>query len=182
MTDNPNILPNSDALNISILSRLFKDKTNSYKYLLLFAILDILKSRNFDNDNLISFKDIAIEMLANAWHPHIYFKLSFGLQDQIVDKLDSLDINLNASKNFNKNTLKEAISHCSLKDIVDDRGILRFVPFRLIRPFFEDETKGLKDYDVNPTIVDLANKTFACKKPLYKFNQDSYKDCNAIIL
>jgi hypothetical protein len=34
------------------------------------------------------------EILANAWYPHTYFKLSFGLQDKISDKLDFLNLEI----------------------------------------------------------------------------------------
>lgn len=84
MVTDLNRLPNSDTLNISILSRLFKDKTNSYKYLFFLAILDILELLQFDCAHPISFREIAFEMLSNAWYPHIYFKLSFGKYSGIV--------------------------------------------------------------------------------------------------
>jgi hypothetical protein len=31
-------------------------------------------------------------MLANAWFPHTYFKLSFGRQDKIAQQLDALTL------------------------------------------------------------------------------------------
>lgn len=85
-------LPPSERVNVSVLSQIFDNTTNSYKYLFFFSILDILKRRKFDTLSSISFKEIIVEMLANAWYPHNYFKLSFGTQDQITNKLDSLDL------------------------------------------------------------------------------------------
>ena len=87
-------LPNSDGLNISALSRLFESTTNSYKYLYFLSLLDILKRESFDIVSPISFQDIIVEMLANAWYPHNYFKLLFGTQDQIANKLDSLQLEI----------------------------------------------------------------------------------------
>jgi hypothetical protein len=182
MINNFNNLPNSDSLNISILSRLFNDTTNSYKHLFFLAILDILEARHFNNIDSINFREIAIEMLASAWYPHIYFKLSFGIQDQISNKLDALNLDFEQFQNSNKNNLKEAINQNSLEGIINGKGILRFVPFRLIRPFFENELRGIKDYDVNPNIANLVNEYFDLKKPLYKFDNINYQDCNAIIL
>jgi hypothetical protein len=92
-------LPNSERLNISVLARIFKKTTNSYKYLFFLSILDILHRNNF-KDLVISFKDLTIEILANAWYPHNYFKLSFGTQDKIADKIDSLNLNFNQLKLF----------------------------------------------------------------------------------
>lgn len=71
-------LPDSSKLNISTLSGLFNSTTNSYKYLWFLSILDILKRRNFEPTESVSFRELVIEMLANAWYAHQYFKLSFG--------------------------------------------------------------------------------------------------------
>ena len=175
-------LPNDEQLNIAFLSNLFQKTTNSYKYLFFLAILDILEARNFNHSEPINFREIAVEMLANAWYPHIYFKLSFGIQDQISNKLDLLNLDFEQFHNFQKRNLKEAINQQSLDGIVNGKGILRFVPFRLIRPFFKNELRRMKDYDVNPNITILANEYFETRKPLYQFNNNKYQDCTAIIL
>jgi transcriptional regulator with XRE-family HTH domain len=177
-------LPLSDKVNVTVLSQIFNNITNSYKYLYFISILDILKRRNFDTLSPISFREIIVEMLANAWYPHNYFKLSFGKQDQIANKLDALDIEITEPilkfRDTDKKLLRTAINNQNLDDIVI--SINRYVSYRLIRPFFAQETKGLKDYDVNPTIINLANNQFDTKKPLYSFDAEDQKNCNAIIL
>jgi transcriptional regulator with XRE-family HTH domain len=176
-------LPPSDRVNVSALSQIFDNTTNSYKYLFFLSILDILRRRNFDTLSPISFEEIIIEMLANAWYPHNYFKLSFGTQDQITNKLDSLDLKISEPilqfRDTDKKLLRKIIQEQSLDDIVTFIG--RYVPYRLIRPFFSHETRSLKDYDVNPTIINLAKSKFDLQKPLYCFNAENLKDCNAII-
>ncbi|MGH1393531.1 MAG: HNH endonuclease domain-containing protein [Trichormus sp.] len=177
-------LPLSDKVNVTVLSQIFNNITNSYKYLYFLSILDILKRRNFDTLSPISFREIIVEMLANAWYPHNYFKLSFGKQDQIANKLDALDLEITEPilkfRDTDKKLLRTAINNQNLDDIVI--SINRYVSYRLIRPFFAQETRGLKDYDVNPTIINLANNQFDSKKPLYCFNSEDQKNCNAIIL
>ena len=177
-------LPPSDRVNVSVLSQIFSNTTNSYKYLFFLSILDILRRRNFDTLSPISFQEIIIEMLANAWYPHNYFKLSFGTQDQITNKLDSLDLTIGEPilqfRDTDKKLLRKTIQEQNLDDIVTFVG--RYVPYRLIRPFFSQETRGLKDYDVNPKIIDLAKSKFDVQKPLYCFNTENLRDCNAIIL
>jgi hypothetical protein len=175
-------LPASDSLQITILSRIFNKTTNSYKLLFFLALLDILESRNFESQEPIGFRQVAIEMLANAWYPHAYFKLSFGVQDRISNKLDSLNLDFETFQNSNKANLKQSIANCSLDEIANDRGLLRFVPFRLIRPFFENETRGMKDYDVDPTIAVLSKRSFNERKPIYKFNSLNYQECDSLIL
>ncbi|UKO97405.1 HNH endonuclease domain-containing protein [Nostoc sp. UHCC 0870] len=177
-------LPLSDKVNVTVLSQIFNNITNSYKYLYFLSILDILKRRNFDTLSPISFREIIVEILANAWYPHNYFKLSFGKQDQIANKLDALELEITEPilkfRDTDKKLLRTAINNQNLDDIVI--SINRYVSYRLIRPFFAQETRGLKDYDVNPAIINLANNQFDTRKPLYCFNSEDQKNCNAIIL
>ncbi|MFM7326004.1 MAG: hypothetical protein ACKO4L_13980, partial [Nodosilinea sp.] len=86
----PTPLPPSDSLNIPALARLFNDTTNAYKYLFFLSLLDILRRHHFQPTSPIAFFDLIVEMLANAWFPHSYFKLSFGSQDKIAQQLDAL--------------------------------------------------------------------------------------------
>ncbi len=177
-------LPLSDKVNVTVLSQIFNNITNSYKYLYFLSILDIIKRRNFDTLSPISFREIIVEILANAWYPHNYFKLFFGKQDQIANKLDALELEITEPilkfRDTEKKLLRTSINNQNLDDIVI--SINRYVSYRLIRPFFSQEMRGLKDYDVNPTIISLANNQFDTKKPLYYFNAEDHKNCNAIIL
>lgn len=177
-------LPLSDQVNVTVLSQIFNNTTNSYKYLYFLSLLDIIKRRKFDTLSPISFQEIIVEMLANAWYPHKYFKLSFGTQDQIANKLDTLELEITEPilkfRDTDKKLLRNTINSQNIDDMIN--SINRYVSYRLIRPFFAQETRGLKDYDVNPTIINLANKQFDSKKPLYCFNAEDQKNCNAIIL
>jgi transcriptional regulator with XRE-family HTH domain len=185
-------LPKSDTVDVSTLSRLFKKTTNSYKYLFFISILDILERRQFDGLSPISFKEIVVEMLANAWYSHTYFKLSFGRQDKIADKLDYLNIDISDTniifQDTNKKHLRRTISDKPIDDIVSD--LRRYVPFLLIRPFFEQELKAAKtgkNKRTNPgddeqEIINLAETLFNVKKPLYRFDASLYKDCSSISL
>ncbi|MBN4003507.1 HNH endonuclease domain-containing protein [Nostoc sp. LPT] len=177
-------LPLSDKVNVTVLAQIFKSITNSYKYLYFLSVLDILKRRSFDTLSPISFREVIVEMLANAWYPHNYFKIYFGIQDQIANKLDALELEITEPilkfRDTDKKLLRATINNQNLDDIVI--SINRYVSYRLIRPFFFQETRGLKDYDVNPAIINLANDQFNIKKPLYCFNAEDQKNCNAIIL
>lgn len=177
-------LPLSEQVNVTVLSQTFNNITNSYKYLYFLSILDIIKRRNFDTLSPISFREIIVEMLANAWYPHNYFKLSFGKQDQIANKLDALELEITEPilkfRDTDKKLLRTAINNQNIDDIVISMN--RYVSYRFIRPFFAQETRKLKDYDVNQTIINLANNQFDSKKPLYCFNAEDQRNCTAIIL
>lgn len=144
------MIPQSERVNVSVLSQIFDNTTNSYKYLFFLSLLDILKRRNFEV-SFIGFEEIIVEMLTNAWYPHYYFKLSFGTQDQIANKLDSLNLEISEPilklRHTDKNTIRKIIESQNLDDIII--FISKYVPFRLIRHFFTQETKGLLDAKVN---------------------------------
>ena len=144
----------------------------------------ILKRINFARLSAISFREIIVEMLANAWYPHKFFKLSFGTIDQIANKLDALELEITEPilkfRDPDKKILRNTINNQNLEDIIN--SINRYVSYRLIRPFFTQETRGLKDFYVNPAIINLAKNKFDIKKPLYCFNAEDQQDCNAIIL
>jgi len=145
------------------------------------SILNILDRRNFDVSSVIEFREIIIEMLANAWYPHSYFKLSFGVQDKIIHKLDSLQLKFTNFKDPNKKDLREAIAKQNIDDIVT--YIRRYVPFRLITPFFEIELKGIdRSYEVDTIVPSISINSFESRKPLYCFDSSEYKTCKNIII
>lgn len=169
----PYNLPNSERLDIATFSTLLDDTTNSYKFLFFLSLLDILSNRLFKVDLPISLKDLSIEMLVNAWYPHSVFRLSFGLQDMITETLDSLGLSFDnlplkiKTTESSKTVIREVIKSKNI-----DNKLTRYVPFRLIRPFFR-ELSGLKDQLVNREVKKLAEVLFEERKPLYKFSHDN---------
>lgn len=165
------VLPYSDRLDIGALSRLFSDTTNSYKYLFFLSFLQVLKERNFKVHTEIALADLEAEMLVTAWYPHIYFKLSLGNQDQIASVLKSIRSGIedrDAVTVQRRTSLREVIKE---EGNVLNFGLLRFVPFRILRPFFQRETKGLKDHRVNNRLAELASTHFDTHRPLYRFSE-----------
>ena len=166
-------LPPSPTLNIEAFSQLFERTTNSYKYLFFLGLLDLLHQRQFKASTPIALKDIVVEMLARAWQAHYTHNLKFGSQDQIAAKLEELDHSL-AKPLFRVREVSQADLRGIIRGRVDDSTVelLRYVPFRLIRPFFEEELRGAKDAVVNQKILFLAQENFETAKPLYSFSDD----------
>jgi hypothetical protein len=162
-------LPFSDSLNTDALSRLFDRTTNSYKYLFFLALLDILQQR--DNDAPISLEDVAAEMLARAWRSHREYGQAFGTQDQMIKHLGVLEGAI-------ANPSRQGVGAAEIKRLMQGRledpvtELMRYVPYRLIRPFFEDEVKGLKDTQVNLRVAELADEEFSTLKPIYQFDAE----------
>jgi hypothetical protein len=161
-------LPLSLKLDIAALSRLFSNTTNSYKFVFFLSYLDILKRRDFSVNEPISFRELTVEMLANIWYPHTYFRLSFGLQDLITDKLDSLKLDISEPILKFRDTDKKLLRATIDNQVLDD-SLLRYVPFRVLRPFFAEELRGVPDYRVDSTIAQLSIEYFMERRPLYSF-------------
>lgn len=184
----PPYLPVSNEVNVAALSRLFAETTNSYKYLFFISFLDILRRRQFDVLSPISFYEIIVEMLANAWYPHTYFRLSFGTQDKLTQKLDSLDLEIGEPilkfTDTDKRLLRKTIASQNLKDVVSE--LKRYVPFRLIIPFIETELENFKQgirgrsNEADIVVPRIADQYFDSCKPLYRFNSTEYKQCNSL--
>lgn len=169
-------LPENENLEISKLSSVLSDITNSYKFYWFLSILDSLQE---NGRAIISLDDIAIRMVAKVWYPLDYFKLSFGKLDSfkniaklITDKIE-IDNSINSPSLFEQ--IKDKLSPEDRALItIKIRDLVRWVPFRFIRPFFSEETRGLSDHHVNGKIIELANKNFKehPQEVIYKFSDD----------
>jgi hypothetical protein len=109
--------------------------------------------------------------------------LSFSIQDKITEKLDALNLVISEPiLKFNdpdKKLLRKAIKEQINPDLIS--FLFKYVPFRLIRPFFTQETRHLKDSEVNQSILKLANNSSITITPLYHFDADLLKNCQGII-
>lgn len=161
--------PPSDQVNSNTLARMFSDVTNSYKFLFFMAILDNLERVNFANAP-VPIEEVVLDMLTIAWYPHSYFKLSFGKQDLITTELDARGSDV--LKENKVSPLDRTAIRQSLSRNAHTIGLTRYVPYRLIRPFFAHETRGLKDHHVNSRVAELAAEYFVSRKPPYKFNHE----------
>lgn len=158
-------LPPSPHVDVRALSRLFSNTTNSYKYLFFLALLDSLERTAF-KQNAHSVEELVSDMLVLAWYPHVFFKLSFGKIDKIAGELEKVAVvsHTGKFKPWDKVALRSA-----LRDAIDSpKELARFVPYRLIRPYFP-EIKTSKDHEVNGLVREMAQSHFTTTRPLYKF-------------
>ncbi|WP_223861024.1 hypothetical protein [Spirosoma validum] len=119
-------------------------------------------------------RDLSIRMIASVWYPLDYFKLSFGRQDSfklIADFVsDRMVIDNGPTAPGLVDQLRSGLSESDLTTLYGKAGnLLRFVPYRFIRPFFAQELRGIPDYQVNARLVELANQS---SKAPYRFIGD----------
>ncbi|WP_041342809.1 HNH endonuclease domain-containing protein [Runella slithyformis] len=170
-------LPDHDALDIARLSSVFRDTTNAYKFYWFLSILDSLRD---NGESIISQKDIALRMLANAWYPLDYFKLSFGAQDGFKDVAKFISSKMTVDNRPNSPSLFDQIkgrfSEVELEKLsLEIKNLYRYVPYRFVRPFFEAETKGILDQNVNAAVSQISNELFESQphRVMYRFVGDS---------
>lgn len=163
-------LPPSPDVDKNKLLQIFQDTTTSYKYLFFMALLEILKRDNFTS-KIIPFDAIVRNMLAIAWYPYKYFKLSFGLVDKIPRELAKIDIELlSLSDSFAFPSHKEKLLKLLSTMIFTSSEIMRYVPYRLLQPFFTESIRGEKDGKKNAIIVNLAKEQFDEIRPFYSID------------
>lgn len=181
-TDQPP-LPAAAHLNIGALAALFRHTTNSYKFVFFLALLNLLKRHRFDGTRPYSYAEIVVEMLAIAWYPHSYFKLSFGAQDTIAHKLDALDLNSAANAHRfirDSQALRGALES---RDLKDAQRLMDFVPYRLLIPFLEPQLQGIDKgawMVFEQAMPAITNAHFTSVRPLYRFNSDDYRCCTQL--
>lgn len=173
--------PNNPHLNIPAFSRILDKTTNSYKYLFFFALIRKIKEIGKSEFGTTEIKqiDIAVEMLLIAWFPHRYFRLSLGVQDQCADILNKF-IN-SQNRVFENGPITNATLGLLRMDLFEWllendnylKKLLKYVPYRLLTPFYEKELKGVVDAKRNTKIELLANEDVIDNNPLYKFTRDS---------
>jgi len=153
-------LPPSSRLNISALSGLYRNTTNSYKYLFFLSLLSCLKAENFLVHNIL-LATILESMLVRAWYSSSRHHLSFGIQDRVSEILSEIHAEPPANHDLLVSWTRSAI----------DRGIgeklLRYVPTRLIRPFFDPSIlRGTADHEIDRLVERYSRERFETDKPL----------------
>jgi hypothetical protein len=176
-----NNFPVDPNLNISAFSRILDNTTNSYKY--LFFLSFIRKIKDIGKSELaiseIKLIDLAVEMLLFAWFPHRYFRLSLGVRDQCANILNKFVESQNRvfeNGPITDNTLGQLRMEL-FEWLTENQNhlitLLRYVPFRLLSPFYEWDLRGVPDAQRNTKIKLLANESTIENISLYKFTSDS---------
>ena len=127
-------IPHSEGLTTVRLARIFRNTVATYKF---FWFISILQIHAKENRLKISIWDIVIRMVANAWYPIHYFRLSFGKSDslfQIVMKLQQITmIPIDAKADTIVDILKGRIGETAVRR---ELKILTLnVPYRFLRPW-----------------------------------------------
>ncbi len=170
----PNNLPYNNDLSVDILAGIFKDTTNSYKLYWFYAVIQIVKK---EAKQEISIDEIIAKMIASAWYTINYFHISFGKLDQLAKVVNTIREETELEENANVEVVQTKILNAlktSQKVRKDFNPLKRYVPYRLLSPFFRNELRGQKDKDKNQIITDLSRGALASNiAPVYSFSDDN---------
>ncbi|KMT22715.1 HNH endonuclease domain-containing protein [Clostridium cylindrosporum] len=160
-------LPNSLKVESYLLERTldFKNFSTSYK---LFWFNGIYKEIIFGNKTM-SFKKIIARMVATAWYPVIYYKLNLGFQDKLNQIILYVHETLKVGREENEEYIAEYIYNSTdrqLNKMINTISL--YVPYRLIRPFYEEQikfkekitNKKISNLEINNLIQKLSEEDF----------------------
>ena len=127
-------IPESDILTTNRLGKIFSNTVATYKFFWFVSIMQI--HAKTDNPR-INVWDIVIRMVANAWYPIHYFRLSFGKSDSLFEivmelqRITQIPIDANA-----ETIIKEIKARLQDKQIRKLLNTLTLnVPYRFLSPW-----------------------------------------------
>lgn len=157
-----------------------KNMATSYKAFWLKAILEEVQESDL---SIISFDRLVCRMIVEAWYPLVQYRLNFGIQDKLQRIVDYLELKYSYGPMISKSALLNTLYHSD--EISQDREFQKLkkefydmVPYRLINPFFSDQTKGLKDQKKNRLITMLSKEYDNC---VYKINTEDRSNKTIVI-
>ena len=129
-------IPQSDILSTSRLGKIFSNTVATYKY---FWFVSIMQIHAKEDCLRIDVWDIVVRMVANAWYPVHYFRLSFGKSDSLFDIVMKLQQNLNIPIDANADTIIDILSERKeerpIKKLLNI--LTQHVPYRFLRPWID---------------------------------------------
>jgi hypothetical protein len=169
-------LPQSGRVDVPSLARLFADSTTSYKYFFFLAILDRLDGTTDGSlpepGRPMPLAALAVDMVLAAWYPHGFCRLSLGSQDMLQHAVDAIHWGAVRGCWIHPGSREWQRLRDRCASQLDAQALVRYVPYRLIRPFYAAETRGLADHLVNERIAELADSTVYDRRSPYFFSAD----------
>jgi hypothetical protein len=122
-----------------VMAQIYNKTVATYKFYWFVSLLDILVR---EQRRHISFWEIIVGMITEAWYPIHYFRLSFGksdsFYDQIVEIQQVLNIPVNAKKDVIRDTIFNNLDTPRIKSILT---VFRLnVPYRFLSPWIKYTT------------------------------------------
>lgn len=165
-------IPESNILTTERLGKVFDTTTATYKF---FWFLSIMQIHARTGNLRIEVSDIVVYMVANAWYPVHYFRLSFGKMDSlykiVLDIQHATKISIDSNFDTLVDQLKMAYTEPVIKKML--KSLTAYVPYRFLHPWIASD---------NHKEIILRSNSFenACLYSIYKGKDEFYIQLNPL--
>ena len=131
------IIPQSKTLSTNAMNRVFDATTATYKFYWLLALLDMHVKEQKDEMRAL---DVAARMVAYAWYPIEYFRLSFGKGDSMSNIIPDVALLTGITVDDRLEDKSDAISNAIFENREVKKRVrilLNNVPFRFQKPWID---------------------------------------------
>ncbi len=170
-------LPTDKNLNTRLLAQIYNNTVATYKFYWFVAILDIVVK---EQRRQISFWEVIVGMIVEAWYPIHFFRLSFGKSDSLYNQIIKLQKELNIPVDAKKDEIKKRIfNNLNVPKI---RGLLRVftlnVPYRFLSPWInyttDNDVVELSQSYTNNCIYSIKGDTIEINPIWEQYLNDNY--------
>lgn len=126
-------LPESRKISTVRLANVFNNTSATYKFYWFISMLEIYGK---NQSSCITFDEILTRMIANAWYPIHYFRLSFGLQDKLSDSIKEIQTITNIPIDANKDVIQKMLlsnTDKRVRSLISNFSLN--VPYRFLSPW-----------------------------------------------
>lgn len=170
-------LPSDKNIDTTVLSQIYNNTSATYKYYWFVSILDIAVKQQCRQ---ISFWEIIVGMVAEAWYPIHYFRLSFGkadsLYNQIIELQKELNIPIDAKKSDIKTQIINNLKTPKIKSLL--RVFTLNVPYRFLSPWINYTTDAevikLSQLFTHNCIYSIEGETIELSPQWEQYLNDNY--------
>src|ERR1700693_1264036 len=130
----------------SVIGLVFQNVDTTYKFFWFLSVLHKANVAPFRTDLPLAIKELAREMIAQAWPCRRLFKLWFGHQDRLQGLIDWLAKNSGLADSARLAEVRDAALELSEVDL----SVLQdFVPYRFLTPWLRSALVGVDDHARN---------------------------------
>lgn len=101
-------LPYDSHIDARVLAAIYKNTTATYKFYWFASILDLMAK---EAKVKMTFWEVIIGMVAQAWYPIHYFRISFGLSDSLSNRIMRLQQELGIPIDVDPERLKSTLQN-----------------------------------------------------------------------
>jgi HNH endonuclease len=152
----------------SVVGNVFRKTDTTYKFFWFLALLEHSKIAEKNAPLTLPIREIAREMVAQAWPCRRLFKLWFGHQDRLQTLIDDLAEQTGLADNANLHEVQAAAQRLAPDEL---RILEDYVPYRFLTPWLTSALIGVADHARHGLIQLLAERSQASPRPTpYRFD------------